>query len=105
VNDVDDKTAPANSNENEYPPEDTLGDQSLRRSGADVKGLWTLSPRDGAECYARVSRLAYELYLRRGGNPGHELDDWLAAERIVLSQIPYHGRRKNGDRFDGKSTR
>src|SRR5919201_6131733 len=23
---------------------------------------------------------AYELYLARGGQPGHDLDDWLAAE-------------------------
>jgi hypothetical protein len=24
---------------------------------------------------------AYEIYLERGGLPGHELDDWLQAER------------------------
>jgi hypothetical protein len=24
---------------------------------------------------------AYELFERRGGEPGHELDDWLEAER------------------------
>jgi hypothetical protein len=26
-------------------------------------------------------RRAYEIYLERGGQPGHELDDWLQAER------------------------
>jgi hypothetical protein len=26
---------------------------------------------------------AYALYLERGGNPGKELEDWLAAEREV----------------------
>jgi hypothetical protein len=102
VNDLD-ELALANSNENEYPPEDTLGDQSLRRSEPDVKELWTLSPREGAEWYDRVSRLAYELYVRRGRHPGHDLDDWLAAERIVLSQVPYH-RPEDGDGSDGKST-
>ena len=28
-----------------------------------------------------VERRAYELYLERGGEHGHDLDDWLQAER------------------------
>jgi hypothetical protein len=103
VNDVNDQVSLANSNESEYPPEDTLGDQSLRRSEPDIKGLWILSPREGAEWYDRVSRLAYEFYVRRGKQPGHDLDDWLTAERIVLSQTPYH-RHEDGDGSDAKST-
>ena len=27
---------------------------------------------------------AYELYLARGGSPGYDLEDWLAAERSLL---------------------
>jgi len=26
---------------------------------------------------------AYELYEQRGGEPGHELEDWLEAEREI----------------------
>jgi hypothetical protein len=26
---------------------------------------------------------AYEIYLQRGGQPGHELDDWLQAESEI----------------------
>jgi len=33
-----------------------------------------------------VVRLAYELYVRRGGEHGHDLDDWLLAEQMVLEQ-------------------
>ena len=29
----------------------------------------------------RVAARAYELYLRRGGGDGRDLDDWLEAER------------------------
>jgi hypothetical protein len=29
---------------------------------------------------ATIAARAYELYLRRGGEPGHDLDDWLRAE-------------------------
>jgi hypothetical protein len=30
-----------------------------------------------------IRRRAYALYLKRGRNPGGELDDWLAAEQEV----------------------
>jgi len=32
----------------------------------------------------RIRRRAYELFLRRGKVPGHELDDWLQAEEEIL---------------------
>jgi hypothetical protein len=31
-----------------------------------------------------IAARAYELYQKRGGRIGHELDDWLEAEREVL---------------------
>jgi Protein of unknown function (DUF2934) len=31
-----------------------------------------------------IAARAYELYQKRGGQAGHELDDWLEAEREVL---------------------
>jgi hypothetical protein len=31
-----------------------------------------------------VARLAYELYLRRGGEHGHAEEDWLMAEQILI---------------------
>jgi len=37
-----------------------------------------------------VAKLAYELYDRRGRQPGRELEDWLEAERIVRQ------RKRNG---------
>ena len=35
----------------------------------------------------RIAEKAYELYEKRGPSHGHDLDDWLAAERLVLSEI------------------
>ena len=32
-----------------------------------------------------LRRRAYEIYLRRGDNPGNEVDDWLKAERELLA--------------------
>jgi len=31
----------------------------------------------------RIARRAYELYERRGGAGGHDLQDWLEAERHI----------------------
>ena len=30
-----------------------------------------------------IARLAYELYLKRGSEDGHQEEDWLAAERAL----------------------
>jgi hypothetical protein len=33
-----------------------------------------------------VAKLAYELHLRRGGEHGHDVEDWLTAEQILLKE-------------------
>lgn len=50
-----------------------------------------------------VSRRAYEIYQRRGGNHGADLDDWLEAERElgpgssdVTGPVPAKPRRRKG---------
>jgi hypothetical protein len=39
------------------------------------------------ELYEQVARKAYELYQERGEEPGHEVDDWLTAERLVKEEL------------------
>lgn len=41
---------------------------------------------DPAVRHERIARAAYERANRRGFAPGHELDDWLAAERELYSE-------------------
>ena len=38
-----------------------------------------------------IRRRAYELFLQRGGTPGRENDDWLIAEREILSRAAVAG--------------
>jgi hypothetical protein len=45
-----------------------------------------LSPCD--DLHVLIAKRAYELYGERGYQAGSALDDWLEAEREVLSQIP-----------------
>ena len=42
------------------------------------------------ELYDQVARKAYELYAQRGEAHGHDLDDWLTAERLVQEEL-LHG--------------
>jgi HSP20 family molecular chaperone IbpA len=35
-----------------------------------------------------VRQRAYELFLQRGGEPGHDLDDWLLAESELMEAAP-----------------
>lgn len=36
---------------------------------------------NGSPSEAEIRVRAFEIYLRRGGEPGHEIEDWLQAER------------------------
>lgn len=41
-----------------------------------------------ANIYAqKVEKKAYELYVKRGCQDGHDWDDWLEAERIVEEEM------------------
>ena len=35
----------------------------------------------------RIEKKAYELYEGRGCAPGHDMDDWLEAEKIVAAEF------------------
>jgi hypothetical protein len=34
-----------------------------------------------------IAKRAYELFLARGGENGHDLDDWLQAEQELLDTV------------------
>jgi hypothetical protein len=38
--------------------------------------------------HADIARRAYELYVERGSEPGHEVRDWLDAEAELSGAIP-----------------
>lgn len=62
--------------------------KSIRRkdspdSGPTSGGMSAESPSDDVR--ARIAAMAYELYRQRGGDDGHDLADWLAAERRIVT--------------------
>lgn len=57
----------------------------MKKAGKEARGPGR-SPSD--ELHVRIARRAYELYATRGCRQGSALDDWLEAEREILSQTP-----------------
>jgi hypothetical protein len=43
-----------------------------------------LTGRPTADIESQISRRAYELYSARGGEAGHDLEDWLQAEKEIM---------------------
>jgi len=62
---------------------ESKSDASASGPGLVPAGV-SLSP-DHAE---RITRRAYEIAQRRGFSPGHELVDWLQAEREIEAGTP-----------------
>jgi Protein of unknown function (DUF2934) len=38
------------------------------------------------DLFARVAALAYSFYERRGGEHGHDVEDWIQAEKSILGE-------------------
>ena len=91
----------ANLNEIDYPPEATLGDQRLRRAAGKIRFEPPVASPSTVELRREIARLAYELYLRHGRLPGHDLEDWLTAEALVYSRLA-QCEKPVGNHTDGK---
>lgn len=79
------KKSDVDSNKAKLQGESTIGDEPRRPGKALPRGAIssTLNERNLQE---RIAERAYELYLQRGQVQGHAVDDWLEAERQVLTQ-------------------
>lgn len=44
------------------------------------------TPPTNGEVQPRIAERAYELYHRRGGHHGQDLDDWFLAEQEILAE-------------------
>lgn len=60
--------------------------QPPARSAAEKSHPLPVSP--GDDLHILIAKRAHELYSERGYRHGSALDDWLEAEREILSQIP-----------------
>ena len=59
-----------------------------------------MSNRSGSQ--GEVAKIAYDLYVKRGKADGHDLDDWLQAEKITIAQEAKTRKSKSGTTFQRK---
>ena len=45
--------------------------------------------------YVRVAVLAYSMYEQRGRQDGHDVEDWIQAEKTILEEIASQDTRNN----------
>jgi hypothetical protein len=60
----------------------TIGSIASTQPGTAVEARERLLHSTGEQ---EIRDRAYELYLRRGAQPGYELEDWLQAERELTT--------------------
>ena len=66
-----------------------LQPQEEKQKGKEADAsMDTLSQAMTEKDQPRVAELAYVLYEQRGREDGHDLQDWLEAERRIVSQGP-----------------
>jgi len=56
------------------------GNQNLELHASPIQRHTEDTSRNHAPNHDEIRRRAYEIYLERGGLPGHELEDWIQAE-------------------------
>ncbi len=57
----------------------------MKKNPKRKKGTETIL--DDQALRERIAGKAYELYQKRGPIHGHDLDDWLEAERLVRAEL------------------
>ena len=57
------------------------GSTSPKRSRKPAAPAVPVVPFGGAATHEAIARRAHQLFVQRGGGHGHDLEDWLLAER------------------------
>ncbi len=57
----------------------------IQDSNLNIAGSFT--PMNLPDCYTKIAELAFYKAENRGFEPGHELDDWIEAEREFNEMI------------------
>ncbi|MGA9777274.1 MAG: DUF2934 domain-containing protein [Verrucomicrobiia bacterium] len=60
---------------------------TIKKSGTKSQN-WTMNDTSTAiPQREQIEARAYDIYLARGAEPGHELEDWLQAEHEIMEWV------------------
>jgi hypothetical protein len=57
------------------------------------------------DLHSEILKVAHELHEKRGGKHGHDLHDWLEAERIVLTRYEKGSEKVKSKKSSKASTK
>ena len=60
----------------------TISKKSEKKSPNRKIGIF-----EDTSLHEQIEARAHEIYLNRGAEPGHEMDDWLQAEREIKHHL------------------
>jgi hypothetical protein len=69
------------------PSEQSFGPASGADGAPASNGEPQVSIMSAVEFNARVARKAFDLFEQRGRHEGHDVEDWLEAERLVKEEL------------------
>jgi Protein of unknown function (DUF2934) len=52
-----------------------------------VKAVSSKATSASAPTFEQIAKRSYEIYLARGAQPGHEVEDWLSAEAELSGKL------------------
>lgn len=60
---------------------------TIRKSEKKSQHRKSIGIFDASSLHEQIEARAHEIYLSRGAEPGHELDDWLRAESEIMGWV------------------
>jgi hypothetical protein len=67
----------------------TTGRKTTKAKESAAKSVKVVTAKgagDSPATFEAIAKRSYELYLARGAQPGHEVEDWLAAEAELIKK-------------------
>ena len=68
----------------------TTGRKTIRANataGKSVKAVSAKATGVATPTFEEIAKRSYEIYLARGAQPGHEVEDWLSAESELTGKL------------------
>jgi hypothetical protein len=67
----------------------TTGRKTIKGNGTAPKSAkaGTKAATTTAPTFEEIAKRSYEIYLARGAEPGHEVEDWLSAEAELSGKL------------------
>ena len=91
---LNDATSAAAAAETPWAPAHAPLPTEAERRTADLASEGPMADEAQARRQARIREAAYATYERRGGQAGHEVEDWLEAERAIDEELGRRGSRE-----------